>query len=518
MRLTHLCIERPVFACVLSLVLMVLGVMSYQQLQIQFAPTVYEPHLNIEINYPGASAALIEETVVQPLENSLAQTPNLTFMHSSSDAESASIHLSFKALSKEDFLMAQSQVMQEIAQVQLPTGTSQPKIYSGSENWPEMFIGVMDKDKNDIALADYVQNNIVKPLAHIPGVSLVDVNSRTPALRLTLHPLEMARLGITVSHLKQVMQDNNQSIPLGYLVSQDQEIPLNATLTLPSVQAFQNLIIGKSASGGLIRLNQVADISVGPLTIGGDYSLINGQSGVTLSVSFTDDANPIVVGSLVKKTLKQMSLNLPSGMTLQVLFSTADVLKQSVLEVMRTIFYAVLLVSLVSLIFLGRPKLALIPIVTIPVCLIGALTLVWLFGFSINIMTLLALVLATGLVVDDAIVVLENCHRHVESGLDPKSATHQSLKEIAFAVLGMTVCLIAVYIPTAFISGHTAIYFREFSFTLGGAVLISGFVALTLTPMMCSKILVNKNKDKSKNNFKHFKCTYFLSSSILIPI
>jgi len=506
MRLTHLCIERPVFATVLSLVLIILGVMSYTRLPIQFAPTVFEPHLNIQVNYPGASAELMEETVVQPLENSLAQTPNLTMMHSSSFSESSSIHLVFKSLSKEDFLMAQSQVMQEIGEVDLPTGVSQPKIYSGGETWPEMFVSVSDYKKDNIALADYVQNNFVKPLQHIPGVALVSVNAETPALRLTLHPLEMARLGVTVAQLKQVMQENNLSVPLGYLVSQDQEIPLNATLTLPTVTAFQNLIIGKTQSGSLIRLNQVADIAVGPVSLGGNQSTINGQPGITLAISFTDDANPIIVGGLVKKTLHAMAVDLPPGMKLGVLFSTADVLKQSVLEVMRTIFYAVILVSLVSLIFLGRPKIALIPIVTIPVCLIGSFTLIWACGFSINIMTLLALVLATGLVVDDAIVVLENCHRHVESGLEPKAATHQSLREISFAVLGMTVCLLAVYIPTAFIPGKTAIYFREFALTLGGAVLISGFVALTLTPMMCAKIL--KNNLKIKNSQKYSKQGY----------
>lgn len=496
MRLTHFCIERPVFACVLSLVLIVIGVMSFERLQLRFNPETFEPHLRISVQYTGASAALIEQTVVEPLENALSQTPNLKVMRSQSYPQWANVNLSFKSISKEDFLQAQSQVLQAVSHVRLPDGASKPTIRTRNDTWPIIFVAVSDKNKNEIALSDYVSNTIVKPLEHIPGVASVSVNELTPALRITLRPIQMAKYGISIKMLKQVLEDNDVSTPLGYILSSTQSIPLNASISLPDVKSFKRLVIKKTSSGQLIHLEDIAGVAVGNQSLGGGSSHINGKVGVTFSVSSTPDANPIEVGNAVAKMMHQMQDQLPVGMKTQVLFNVSHILKSSIDEILQTILYAVLLVSLVSLIFLGRPKIALIPIVTIPVCLIGSFVLIWLFGFTINIMTMLALVLATGLVVDDAIVVLENSYRHVQNGLKPVEATHRSLSEISFAVVGMTICLIAVYMPTAFLSGHTAVYFREFAFTLAGAVLISGFVALTLTPMMCSKTLSRANHSR----------------------
>lgn len=496
MRLTHFCIERPVFACVLSLVLIVIGIMSFQRLQLRFNPETFEPHLRIKIQYTGASAATIEQTIVEPLENALSKTPNLKSMRSDSFPQWANVTLSFKSISKEDFLQAQSQVLQEVSRVKLPDGASKPYIVTQNESWPILFVGVQDKNKDDIALADYVQNIIVKPLEHIPGVATIGVNASTPALRITLEPVQMAKYGIGIAMIKKLLEQNDVSTPLGYVFNASQQIPLNASVALPNVKSFQQLVLKKTSTGNLVRLGDIAKIAVADQSLIGDFGQVNGENGIPFSVSATPDANPIVVGNAVTKALKQMQASLPDGMKVKVLVDIASVLKSSVHEVLKTIIYAIILVSLVSLLFLGRPKIALIPIVTIPVCLIGSFVLIWVFGFSVNIMTLLALVLATGLVVDDAIVVLENSYRHVEKGLSPVDATHRSLKEISFAVVGMTICLVAVYVPTAFLSGHTAVFFREFAFTLAGAVLISGFVALTLTPMMCSKMLSRESHSR----------------------
>lgn len=504
MKLSQICIQRPVFAAVLSLVLILIGVMSYQRLQFRFDPFVYEPHITVKVQYTGASAATVEQTVIQPIEDALAKTANLRMMKSDSEQGWGNVDLSFKAISKEDFLSAQSQVLQELSRVSLPDGASKPFLVMGSNNMPILLVGITDKNKTNIALADYVKNNVLKTLQHVPGVASVGFDAFNPALRITLNPAAMAKLDISVSDLKQTLKDNNVSVPLGQLISNTQVFPVNATLTLPNVQSFRDLVIKRLGNGQLVRLQDIATVAIGPEAAQGFYSQLNGVSAVGLSFTPTDDANPIDVGREVKKTLSLMALQFPPGMKVHTIFDTAHVLSLSVQEVFHTILYSVILVCLVSLLFLGRPKVALIPIVTIPVCLISSFALIWAFGFSINVMTLLALVLATGLVVDDAIVVLENTYRHVESGLDPKAATYQSLKEIGFPVIGMTICLLAVYLPTAFMTGHTAVYFQEFSFTLAGTVLISGFVALTLTPMMCSRLLSQHKHGRLEARVEHF--------------
>ena len=499
MKLSQLCIERPVLATVLSLLIIVLGLLGYQQLEIRFIPKVFHPHLNIITTYNGASAALVERTVTDKLENALAGTPNLDSMHSVSQEGWSRISLNFKTVSQEQFILAQSQVLQQISSITLPPAADKPKLRSGGEENFVMMFGFSDQHMSSLEVGNYVNQNILKQLQQVPGVAEIQLMARPPAMRISLKPLVMAKKRITVTQVLQALDANNVSVPAGDLVNQDQVIPVNANLKLTNVDAFKNIVITRQAGGHLVRLSDIATVAIGDESVVPTHTQVNGVSGAALQIFSTDDANPIQVGKLVTAKLKQLQRGFPPGMKTTVLFNLSSILLGSVKEVISTILIAIVLVSLVCLLFLGRPRVALIPVVTIPVCLIGTFTIMYLMGASINVLTLLALVLAVGMVVDDAIVVLENCHRHIEAGMKRLDASRKSMREISFAVIGMTISLLAVYIPTAFMKGHTAIYFREFAFTLAGSILISGFVALTLTPMMCAQILPQKGQSRYEN-------------------
>lgn len=493
MRLSEVCIQRPVFTIVLSLVLVLLGILGFSQLNTRFTPYYFRPHLSVLTNYPGASAAAVEMDITQPLENALNGTPGLTQISSQSQPGYSFINLSFKDLSQEQFVVAQSQVLQEIAHVQLPKNVQPPRTFQGSAGSWTYLVAVTDPNMSTVELNNYVNNILATRIATVSGVGNINQWTNESKLYIALDPAKMAALGITASQVTQALENNNQNLAAGQVITKDQFIQVNADLTLPSVADFKNLIISNS-EGRLITLGDISTVSVDSSLETGGFTEVNGQSAGALMISASDDANPIQVSNDLSNLLKSMAATFPPGMQYHVLFNVGKPLQQAIYDVYETIGVAIILVILISLLFLGNLRTTLIPVVTIPICLITSFAIMLFLGFTINVMTLLAFVLGVGLVVDDAIVVLENCARHIENGLTPFRAAYQSIKEISFAVLGMTLCLVAIYIPIIFMpKSMVSSFAQEFSFTLAGAVIISGFIALTLTPMMCARVLKAQN-------------------------
>lgn len=489
MNISKVCIDRPVFTTVISLVLVLLGLLGLDQLTLSANPVVFRPKLVVTVDAPGSSAEYVEKNITIPLENSLETTPYLSFTSSTSAEDNSEIDLYFKNITPEQYLTAQSTVLQAVSEVQLPSNANPPEIRTSSHDGSQLMVfAISAPHMSQQALVDYVQNNIVRSVQQVPGVGSVQQFSTLDALRINLNPLKMAEQNVNVSDVLNALKNNNLSAQAGSIINSQQAIPITLDSSLDSIKQFQNVIL-KQTADSIIRIKDIASITISSEDFGGAYTFYNGKQGAGVGIIASDDANPIQVGNELRKMLAKMQQTFPPGMQIHMMWDQAKLIQHSVEEVFWTIFEAIILVALVTLLFLGNWRFAMIPFVTIPICIISSFSIMWVLGFSINLMTLLALVLAVGLVVDDAIVVLENCHRHVESGLSPFNAAFKSMKEITFPVIGMTISIIAVYIPTAFMSGKTAVFFQQFAFTLAGAVFISGIVALTLTPMMCSRLM-----------------------------
>jgi multidrug efflux pump len=488
MKFSNICIERPVLSTVIALVLFVAGVASFYQLKIRYFPEVFQPRLAVQTMYAGASASVIEETLTHPIEVALGNTPDLDFMESTSGQGFSNIELHFNPVSQEKFVMDLAKVQEEVSSVSLPQGVKSPEISQQDNSGTVVIVGVTDPNHSVSELADFGQNFLVPRISRLPGVSAVNLWGVDSALRISVDPLKMAKLNLTMPEVISVLESSNRSISSGNLLSKDQQISINTNSLLPSIQSFRDLVISYQ-KGRLIRLSDIATVDFGPDALEAGRFYINGQPGVALAVNTSPDANPITVSQSAQKLIAGMEKNLPPGMKTSVIFDIGAPLEASMKEVFFTIFEAILLVSVIIFIFLGSFRATLIPLVTIPVCLIASCIILALLHYSINIFTLLASVLAVGLVVDDAIVVLENIHRYIERGWSPREAAKKGTQEIGFAVIGMTLCLIAIYLPSSFIHGRVGTYYQEFSFMLASAVAFSGVLALTLSPMMCSRLL-----------------------------
>ena len=504
MRLSEICIHRPVLTVVISLALILLGILGYNQLDLRAAPKVFAPHLSIMVQAPGSSAEFVEENITTRLEGRLQNVPYLDYMYSEADQGMGKVSLHFRNITPEEFLSAESQVLEAVSSTDLPANAEKPHIRQGGTKGTQVLVFTVTSDRmGQHAFVDYVSNNIYKALQQVPGVGDIHQSSTDDILKINLLPEKMALLHISVQQVQDAINNNNQDLQAGEIVNNAETIPITLKGKLASVSDFQNLVISNQ-NNHLIRLSDVANVGIGNSFFGGAYSYYNGKQAAVINIRANDNANPIALGDDLHDRLTQIERSLPPGMSIHVMFNGGEMMKKSVTELYWTIIESILLVALVTLLFLGRPRFALIPIVTIPVCIIASFTVIWLLGFSINLLSLLALVVGVGLVVDDAIVVLENCHRHIENGESPFAAATSSLKQITFPVIGMTISLFAVYLPSAFMQGEAAVFIQQFAFTLAGAVIISGFIALTLTPMMCARLLTpvgNTGYDLVLNRF-----------------
>lgn len=522
MRLPEICIKRPVFAFVLSAVIVLCGLLSMHYVKVQFEPTTFQPVMTVVTDYQGASATVVEREVTERVVAAVSGTEGLAYVEANSRQGRSTVTLNFGEISQNEFVTAQSQIIREVSRVRLPDNADNPVIRQQSSNTRIVFIGFNDVRRSPADVASYVADTIQKRMAQIPGVADVVVFANRSALRIELNPDALSRYDIQPSQIVQKINAYNQSTAAGQLITQENMYTINLDGVLSHIHDFEQLVIA-TKDGHKIRLDQLARVYIGSMTIRNPaIGMVAGKPGVVMAISQSAGANPITVADTVIQTLDELKPSLPTGMHAEVLLNVSIGLQDALAAVSSTIFQAVILVSLVTFLFLGRWRAALVPIVTIPVCLIGVFILLWPLGFSINMMTLLALVLAVGLVVDDAIVVLENIYRHIQEGRHAIDAAIIGTKEIIFAVIGTTIALIAVYVPLAFMQGVSAVYFREFAFTLGACVVISSFIALTLSPMMCGRMLGGVGETRYEQwvhkIFNHFANGYRCLLSLVISL
>lgn len=495
MKLTDACIRRPVFTIVLNLIIILLGICGYFYLQLRFFPIFQSQHIKISTSLAGASPSLIESAVINPIESALSNVSGIETMTSTSTRDAASIDLQLQPSADVDQVAEQVRNALSGVQDQLPTNTKAPVLQIGHNENDFMEVMFTDPTKSPAEIRDYLDHFVVNQLANVPGVADIELEgSDKYALRIQLDPAALAAHNISVNQVEQALQNANLSMPAGRVKSDNLDYPINADTNLKSVDAFKQVVI-TNQNNSLVRLSDIATVTMGTDSDYQELYTLDGQPGIDMSIYNTDESSPIATAKAVKIALENIQRNLPPSMKMTITWDNSVFLKYSIKEVYHTILFSILCVILAIFIFLGNWRAVFIPIATIPVCLIGSFAIMYLFGFTLNVITLLALVLSIGLVVDDAIVMLENIHRYIENGLGRVQAAFKGSRQIVFAVIGMTISLAAVYMPVGLLHGHIATIFREFAYTLAGSVLISGFVALTLSPMMCSKVLQNHSKE-----------------------
>lgn len=496
MNISEICIKRPVLATVMSLVIMVFGVLGYFQLETRYFPNVSSFSMSILVPYAGASAKLIETTVNSQIEDAISGIGGIDTLTSSATQGLGTVTITFKPAV--NFSEKANEVRDKVAGVrgQLPPGVDSPQVNIGNDDDMLLDIAVTDPNMTTAQMRDYLSRYVKDALQQVPGVGLVALNGASDySMRIWLDPQKMAARGITVADVRLALQNNNIQLPAGEFKSTTMNFPVTEDTQLRTAEEFNNLTIGQKQSS----LTRISDIGFAELGLTSDPMLIrfDGKPAIDLSIFLETGANPISVSAAIYKAIAGIKPTLPPGMQMKISYNVAAFLQESVHEVYLAIFYATLCVLGVIFLFLGSVRTVLIPVVTIPICVVGVFGLIAALGYSINILTLLAIVLAIGLVVDDAVVVLENVYRHIEQGEKPEKAAIIGSREITFAVIAMTLTLVAVYAPVGFLTNRAALVFREFAFTLAGAVLLSGFVALTLSPSMCALLL----KPTLKNDF-----------------
>jgi len=505
--LPELCIRRPVFATVLSLLVLLLGIVSYDRLPVREYPKIEEPVVTVETKYLGASAEIVESAVTKIMEDSIAGIEGVDVLTSISRAETSQITARFRLDRDPDGAAADVRDRVSRVRARLPQGIDEPVVAKvDADANPVIWLSFYSDTLPALEVSDVV-SRIVKPrLQTLPGAADVRIfGERRFAMRIWLDADRLAAYKLTPADVEDALRRQNVEVPAGRIESIQREFTVTSQTDLQREQQFREIII-KVVNGYPIMLGDVARVKIGAFNERTNVTL-NAQPAVSVGLIKQATANPLVLAAALKAELPKLQQSLPQGLNVRIANDTTVFIDKSLEAVFRTIIEAVALVALVILVFLGTLRASIIPLVTIPVCLIGACTLMYAAGFSINTLTLLALVLAIGLVVDDAIVVLENIFRHIEDGMKPLEAAIRGTREVQFAVIAMTLTLAAVFTPIAFTTGRTGRLFVEFALSLAGAVLISGFVALTLTPMMCSRLLRSHADDAREKRLS----SYFVS-------
>ncbi|MGE0802064.1 MAG: efflux RND transporter permease subunit [Lautropia sp.] len=489
MSLPEVCIRRPVFASVLSLVILLIGLISYQRLAIREYPRIDEPVISIDTRYRGASAEVVESQVTKIIEDSLSGIEGVELMTSRSRSERSLINVRFRLARDPD--SAAADVRDKVSRVRgrLPDEIDEPIIAKvEADSQPVIQVAVQAGSMSALEASDYISRFVKPRLSVLPGAADVRIwGERIVSMRINLDRTRLAGYGLTVQDVEDAIRRQNAEIPAGRIESTAREFTVVAETGVQTPDQFNDIIVS-NVRGYPVRIRDVGSAAIGAVDER-SVSRFNGQPALNIGVIKQAVANPLDLSKAVRAEIEKINEGLPAGMRLLVAYDTSTFIDRAISSVFSTILEAVALVVLVIFFFLRNFRATLIPMVTIPVSLIGAFALMYMFGFTVNTLTLLAMVLAIGLVVDDAIVVLENIYRHMEEGMSRFQAAIQGAREIAFAVVAMTLTLASVFAPLAFATGRTGRLFIEFALTLAGAVMVSGFIALTLTPMMCSQLL-----------------------------
>ncbi|MCL2385794.1 MAG: efflux RND transporter permease subunit, partial [Alphaproteobacteria bacterium] len=489
MSYTDIFVKRPVLASVVSLLILLAGLQSGFKLQVRQYPEIASSTITITTSYPGANADLVKGFITTPLAQAVASAEGIDTLITNSQQNTSTITLNLLLNANADRAVAD--VLAKVNQVKylLPREAFDPVVVKQTgDPTAVLYMSFNSKSLSSAQITDYL-NRVVQPrLQTVDGVANAQIlGGQTFAMRAWLNPDRMAARRVTASDVSAALAANNFTTAAGQIKGDFVQTSINAQTSLNTARAFGQLVV--SARGdALTRLGDIADIELGPESADSS-SFFDGLKAVFIGVYTTPTANPLKVIDDVRKTFPEIQSQLPVGLEASIAYDATKFIRASIYEVVKTLGEAALIVIVVIFLFLGNFRSTIIPIVTIPLSLIGVMTVLFVLGYSINLLTLLALVLAIGLVVDDAIVVVENIYRHMEEGMTSKEAALKGAREIAMPVISMTITLAAVYAPIGFVSGLTGSLFREFAFTLAGSVIVSGVIALTLSPMMCSRLL-----------------------------
>ncbi|MDE5706902.1 MAG: multidrug efflux RND transporter permease subunit [Alistipes sp.] len=503
-------IDRPVFSTVLSIVIVIVGAIGLALLPVDQYPQIVPPVVRISASYPGADAQTVTQAVATPVEQELNGTPGMIYMESSSSNSGGfSAVVTFDIATDPDLAAVDIQNRLKKAESRLPAEVVQNGISVEKQAASKlMTITLLSSDPkfDEIYLSNYATLNVLDMLRRIPGVgSISNVGSRYYAMQVWVSPDKLADLGLTVKDLQAALKDQNRESAAGVLgqapmTGIDVTIPITAQGRLSSVGEFEQIVVRANPDGSVIRLRDVAEISLEASTYTTE-SGINGGNAAVLNINMLPGANAMEVAEAVKEAMREISRNFPEGISYEIPFDMTTYISESIHHVYQTLFEALLLVILVVFLSLQSWRATLIPIVAVPISLVGTFGVMMIFGFSLNMLTLLGLILAIGIVVDDAIVVVENVDRIMhEEGLSPYEATKKAMRSLSGALIAMSLVLCAVFVPVSFLSGITGQLYRQFTVTIAVSVIISTVVALTLSPVMCS-LFLRPEKTGRKNKF-----------------
>jgi len=490
MMLSDLSVRRPVFAAVLSLLLIAFGLLSFDRLPLREYPDINPPIVSVETRYPGASAQVVETKITQLVEDAIAGIEGIRTISSASRDGSSQVTVEFDV--QRDIDAAANDVRDRVARTvdRLPEEADPPEIAKADANTQQiMWLSLSSDRLSQLELSDFARRFVQDRLAMVSGVASVRIGGeREYAMRVWLDRQALAARGLTVLDVEAALRRENVELPAGTVESFEREFTVRVERSYSTAEDFAALVLRQGSDGYLVRLGDVARVEVGPANDRSELRA-NGIPTVGLGVSAQAKANVLDTARSVKAELARMSTGLPEGMEIVAGFDASIYIEQAILEVYKTLMVATGLVVLVIYLFLGSFRAMLVPAITVPVSLTAAFIVLWTMGFSVNLLTLLALVLSIGLVVDDAIVVLENVYRRVEAGEPPLLAAYRGARQVGFAVIATTLVLVAVFVPIAFMEGNLGRLFSEFSLAIAGAVCFSSLVALTLVPMAASKLL-----------------------------
>ena len=490
MILSDISVRRPVFATVLSLLLLILGAAALRGLPVRQYPDIDPPVVSIRTVYRGASAEVVETKITQVIEDRIAGIEGIEKLTSSSQDEVSSIGVVFTL--DRDVNEAANDIRDRVARVvgSLPDEADPPEIAKVDDDTRAiMYVNLTSDRLSGLEITDYADRFLIDRFSTVPGVARVRISGqRRYAMRIWLDREALAARLLTVMDVESALLAENVELPAGRLESRDREFTLRADTGYRTPDDFARLVVGRGSDGQLVRLGEVADVRIGAESER-NLARANGIPAVSLAIEQLSKANIVEVSDGVRAEMARVVPDLPEGMFLEVNYDRADFVRASMREVVKALAFALVLVLVVIQLFLGKLRVTLVPAIVVPVSIISTFMVMAALGFTINTLTLLALVLAIGLVVDDAIIVLENIHRRIELGEPPLLASLDGAREIGFAVIATTLVLVAVFVPLSFIRGDVGRLFSEFGITLAAAVIFSSIVALTLTPMMCSKLL-----------------------------
>jgi multidrug efflux pump len=489
MKFTDIFVHRPVLASVVSLLIFILGVRSLVELDLRQYPKTQNTTVTVTTAYPGASSDLVQGFITQPLQQAIAEADGIDFISSTSAQGVSTIEAHMRLNYDPNAAVAEIQGKVASQTGVLPEAAQNPVIdKSTGSDMALMYLAFYSEEMSLPQITDYLTRVVQPQLQALQGVAKAElIGNKTYAMRIWLDPARMASLKVSGDEVAQVLRANNYLAGVGRIQGESVQVDLSATTDASTVDDFKRLVV-RSQDGTLIRLEDIAEIELGAV----DYNsttLFKGKPAIFIGVEQAPGSNPLDVAEGVHRLLPSLEAQFPEGLKAFVAYDAAEFIQQSIDEVFKTLAEAVLIVLLVIYLSLGSLRAAIIPSVAVPLSIVGAGFLMLLLGFSINLLTLLAMVLAIGLVVDDAIVVVENVHRHLEMGKSRKQAAIDAARELGLPIVAMTTTLVAVYAPIGFMGGLVGSLFTEFAFTLAGAVLVSGIVALTLSPMLSAAVL-----------------------------